>query len=121
MVPIRADLRGVVHDMRDVGMTAVEVARTCGPCSVGRRRWAIRVASAAGLRRDERGLEGQRGRSRGKEGGGQGVEHVHSEAEATVTTRAYCTLTVHSSRYGRPATCLFYYSSNNFVDDSEGI
>jgi len=31
------------------------------------------VASAAGLRRDERGLEGQRGRSRGKEGGGQRV------------------------------------------------
>ena len=35
------DWRGVVHVARDVGMTSVEVARTS---SVGRRRWAIRVA-----------------------------------------------------------------------------
>jgi len=35
------DWRGVVHVARDVGMTAVEVARTS---SAGRQRWAIRVA-----------------------------------------------------------------------------
>lgn len=45
-------MRGVVHDVRDVGMTAVEMTHTCG---TGWRRWAIRMASAAGF---EAELEG---------------------------------------------------------------
>ena len=71
-----------------------------------------------GLRRDERGLEEQRGRSRGKEGEGRRcewwlnmsgcTEGRHVVESAPFRGRgAY--LTVYSSRYGRPTTWFFYY------------
>ena len=63
-----------MHDVHDIGITAVKAARTCG---AGWRRWVIRRQQ--GLRRNERGFEGRRGRWRGNEGGGRTVRGMSGE------------------------------------------